>query len=303
MSQDVYVDTLMNSLVFWQEFCLDNSMDIKKSDQHHLGFGLEHPRFFGSWWQCALPLKALLFGEWIILKIHDSLPVTTLFSKMGSVLSCSKMSWHTCTRCSFYPLFCNLGAIFAQIFCNDPPYPLTIYTQLICYHSNSKAAIALHLLSRPLNIFICFAWGWPPTPVIIFHLLFSLFEPPVPLKKTSSWHYVITIVFLKQLECFSWSFSKTDKKFQVDSLFDVHPWHQKKSQKFLILSNFHKTVTKKEKRAKKNVFVTECWNLVFETMRHCDIIERGAFFSAIKVVRAACTTAQSLYFSNTPRIW
>ena len=37
-----------------------------------------------------------------------------------------------------------------------------------------------------------------------------------------------------------------DKKFQADLLYDAHPLpYRKKSQKILILSNFHKTVTKK----------------------------------------------------------
>jgi len=36
--------------------------------------------------------------------------------------------------------------------------------------------------------------------------------------------------------------------------------------------------------------------LVFETIRHCDIIESNAFFSAIKVF-----CAQSRYFLNTSR--
>ena len=67
-SQDVFVDVLINSLALWQKFCMDNSMDIKKSDQHHLGFELEHPCPFRSWWQSALPFKALPFGEWIVLK-------------------------------------------------------------------------------------------------------------------------------------------------------------------------------------------------------------------------------------------
>jgi len=38
--------------------------------------------------------------------------------------------------------------------------------------------------------------------------------------------------------------------------------------------------------------------LVFETIRHCDIIESNAFFSAIKVFRAACSIP--LLFKNTP---
>ena len=120
-------------------------------------------------------------------KIHDSSPVTTLFSKLGSVSHCSKMSWHIRLCRSFCP-FCT---IFAQIFLIPRSsvmilHTLSLFTQFICYYFNSKTAIVSHLLSHTLNIFICFACGWPPTPVIIFHLLFSLFEPPVPLKKMSS---------------------------------------------------------------------------------------------------------------------
>ena len=39
-SQDVFVDVLINSLALWQELCVDNSIHIKKSDQHHLGLDL-----------------------------------------------------------------------------------------------------------------------------------------------------------------------------------------------------------------------------------------------------------------------
>ena len=52
-----------------------------------------------------------------------------------------------------------------------------------------------------------------------------------------------------------------------------------------------------EKRAKKNVVVLECWNLVFEIIRHSDIIQSNAYFSAIKVVRTACTVP--LLFKHT----
>ena len=56
-----------------------------------LGFG-DNALFHSS-------LCRLVSGSY--LKIHDWSPVTTFFSKLGSVLNCSKMSWHTCTRCSF----------------------------------------------------------------------------------------------------------------------------------------------------------------------------------------------------------
>ena len=218
-------------------------MEIKKSDQHHLGFGLEHPQAFGSWWQCVLPFKALQFGEWIVLEDAWIIASNNSFQQVGFsfellqnvlthlhtplLLSFIQQPWyHSCTDLPHNPIFRN-----------DPPYPLTIHTQLICFHSNSKMAIGPNLLSHTLNVFICSASGWPPTPLIIFHLLSSLFEPPVPLKRTSSWHRVIIIDFLKQLWCFSWSFSKTDKKFRVDSLFDAHPSHQrKKSQNYQIFT-------------------------------------------------------------------
>jgi len=147
-------------------------MDIKKSDQHHLGFGTWTS---SSFW-ILVTMRSSIQGSafwWVdhSQKIHDSAPVTTLFSKLGSVSSCSKMSRHICTcpythlhTCSFCPSFSNLCTIFAQIFRNDPPNPLTIHIQLICYHSNSKTAIAPYLFSHTLNIFFCSACGWPPTP-------------------------------------------------------------------------------------------------------------------------------------------
>ena len=137
-SQDVFVDVLINSLALWQEFCVGSSMNIRKSDQHHLGFlgdnALIHSR-----------LCRLVSG--LYSKIHDSSPVTTRFSKLGLVSSCSKMSWHTCTRRSFCPSFSNLGIIFTLIFSNDPPYPLTIHSQL--------SAIILTVRRRSLCTF------WP----------------------------------------------------------------------------------------------------------------------------------------------
>ena len=47
-------------------------------------------------------------------KIQDSLPVTTLFSKLGTVSSCSKMSWQTCIHCSFCPTLSNFGTILCK---------------------------------------------------------------------------------------------------------------------------------------------------------------------------------------------
>ena len=52
-----------------------------------------------------------------------------------------------------------------------------------------------------------------------------------------------------------------------------------------------------EKRAEKNAVVIECWNLVSETIRHCNIIESNVFFSTLKVVCALCTVL--LLFKHT----
>ena len=53
-----------------------------------------------------------------------------------------------------------------------------------------------------------------------------------------------------------------DKKFQLDSLFDAHPSHERKKPKILNFIKFsqngHKESALTEKRAKKNVVVKEC---------------------------------------------
>ena len=114
--QDVLVEVLINGLAWCQEFCVGNSMDIKKSGQHYLGFGLELVAFLGLGSNALFHSRLCRLVSGSYSKIHDSLPVKTPFSKLGSVSSCSKMSWHTCTRRSFCPSFNNLGTIFAQIF-------------------------------------------------------------------------------------------------------------------------------------------------------------------------------------------
>jgi len=97
-----------------------------------LFFGLGNIRLFH--WR----LWCLVFVSYS--KIHDSPPVITLYSKFGS--SCFRMSWHACTCHSFCSSFSNFGTIFAQIFRNDCPHPLTVHVQLICNHSNSQVAIS-----------------------------------------------------------------------------------------------------------------------------------------------------------------
>ena len=94
---------------------------------------------------------------------------------------------------------------------------------------------------------------------------------------TSFHHHTFWSNFSASVEVFS----KTDKKCQVDSLFDAHPSHQrKKKPKILNFIKFSQHGRKEsaltEKRANKNAVVTECWNLVLETIRHSDIIESNA---------------------------
>ena len=101
-------------------------------------------------------------------KIHESWPVTTLHQVGFSfkLLQNALTHLHTLLLLSFIQQpwyhFCT-ELPHPWIFCNGPPYPLTIHTQLICYHCSSRTTIASHLLSRTLNIFMCSACGWPPT--------------------------------------------------------------------------------------------------------------------------------------------
>ena len=150
-SQDVFVDVLINSLALLHEFCVDNSMEIKKRNQHHLGFGLEHPRFFGPCDNAFFHSRLYRLVSRSYSKIHDSSPITTLFSKLGSVSSYSEMSWYTCTRRSFCPLFSNLGTIFAQIFHIPRPSVMILHT-LSLFIPNSSAII-LTVRRRSLRTF------------------------------------------------------------------------------------------------------------------------------------------------------
>ena len=84
-------------------------------------------------------------------KIHDSSPVTTLFSKLGSVSSCFKMSWHICTRRSFRPSFSNLGTTFAQIFLIPRSSIMILHTFSLFIPSSS--ATILTVRRRSLRTF------------------------------------------------------------------------------------------------------------------------------------------------------
>ena len=137
-SQDVFVDMLIDSLALWQEFCKDNSIDMKKKaisitlvlDLNTLAFlGLGDNALFLS------RLCHLMSG--VYSKIHDSSSTTTLFSKLGSVSRCSKMSWHTCTRHSFCPSFSNLGTIVAQIFLISRSSVMILHTLSLFIPSSS----------------------------------------------------------------------------------------------------------------------------------------------------------------------
>ena len=83
---------LINSLALWQEFCVDNSMDIKKAISITLVLDLNTLAFLGLGDDALFHarLGRLVSGSYS--KIHDSSPVTSLFSKLDSVSSCSKIS-------------------------------------------------------------------------------------------------------------------------------------------------------------------------------------------------------------------
>ena len=145
-----------------------------------------------------------------------------------------------------------------QIFCNDPSHPLTIYAQLICYHSNSKTVITPPFFSYMLNIFICSACGCPPTFGIVFHILFSILSHS-KCRVTLCYHHR----FLQATLCFSCSFSKIDKKFWLIQclILIILTEKEKTAKNSLILSNFNKMVIKKvpwqKKTVKKDMVVTE----------------------------------------------
>ena len=171
MLQDVFVDTLINSLALWQEFCVDNSMGIKKAISITLVLDLNTLIFLGLGDNALFHSRLCRLVSGSYSKIHDSSPITTLFSKLGSVLSCSEMSSHTCTRRSFCPSFSNLGTIFAQIF-------LILRSSIMILHTLSlltptSSAIILTVRQQSLRTFCL-------TRSTFFHL-FCLWMAGLPL--------------------------------------------------------------------------------------------------------------------------
>ena len=63
-----------------------------------------------------------------------------LLSPTGSVSSCSRMSWHTCTRRSYCSSFSNFRTIFAQIFLIPRSSVMILHT-FLQFMSNSFAII------------------------------------------------------------------------------------------------------------------------------------------------------------------
>ena len=58
--QNFQVKCLVNSSTVRNKFWVDNTVCIKKRNQHRLHFGLHSPCFFGMWWSWTLPLAWLL---------------------------------------------------------------------------------------------------------------------------------------------------------------------------------------------------------------------------------------------------
>ena len=170
--------------------CVHSALHIKGSNQHHLNLGPGHPRFLRPQRRRSLLLKTLALGLQIILKDPDSSAVITLSNRFGFKLFQDVMT-HLHTPLLLL-LFQQLQNHFCtdlphpQIFCNDSPHLLAVHVQLICNHSNSQVVISMHLLTDKLDIFLSPACARPPAPGVIFHILLSLFKPPVPLASPSS---------------------------------------------------------------------------------------------------------------------
>ena len=114
------------------------------------------------------------------------------------------------------------------------------------------------------------------TPGITFYILSSFFKSLVMHKKPSFLTSCRTMVFF---------WTRNSGLFAVRCL-SIALKTKKEAKKFYILSNSYKTVTKKclDRITCKNVVVTECCNLLLETVRYCDIIKCKAFFFTIQLV-------------------
>ena len=96
------------------------------------------------------------------------------------------------------------------------------YVQQTFNHLNSQQMITTHHLSYPLNIDLNPAYWGSPAPVVVFHLVLTLFESFLTLKNTFVRFGVIFIDLPKCLKC--WYFSRPSPKFQVYLFLGACSW-------------------------------------------------------------------------------
>ena len=92
--QNFLAYVLVRGVTLWEEFHVDDATHIKKWASITFVFNLDCLAFF----DLGEPLQALTLSFLIVLKDPCLIPVITLLSKSGSVLSRSMMCWHTYLR-------------------------------------------------------------------------------------------------------------------------------------------------------------------------------------------------------------
>ena len=144
---------------------------------------------------------------------------------LGSVWRCSRMSWHTSTRRSFWSSSRSFDTIFAQIF-HIPKSSVIIFHMLTRLISISSAII--WTVNRRSPRTICFTRSALSAVLLVEGL--PLLESCSTSLRSSLNHLchsktherLISVHFLQHSKCIRWSFSQPDQKLQIDTLLCCH---------------------------------------------------------------------------------
>ena len=125
--------------------------------------------------------------------------------------------WHWITNKGWYAIKTNQSTNSVQTFRKPKSFTVLFHVPLTYGHSSNWRS------SYPLDVDISFVCWSPPVPGVIFHLIASLFEPPVPLKNPLAWHAVFSIYLLKH---FKLNFHNRTNNFTFIhcSVFIVRSW-------------------------------------------------------------------------------
>ena len=66
--KDIPIESLVDSLSWWNKFLVDDPLTVKKTNEHRFDFGFAHSCFLGTGKVCSVSLSNLAFCLGVVLQ-------------------------------------------------------------------------------------------------------------------------------------------------------------------------------------------------------------------------------------------